>query len=1236
MAKAKTIDPAPQAATTATGRLAGKVALVTGAAGNLGGYIVRHYLAEGATVVMTGRTEARLEAAAQAMREASGVDATRLATVILDGGNAQSVRDAVADVVRRFGQIDILVNNAGSAGPKQTIEQLPFDEEELAALQKRGANDTETVPAAMRNIFGVAWNLARTVAAAMPEGGSIINVSTIFSRTPYYARAAYVVPKAAMNAWSRELSLELGPRGIRVNLVFPGPIESERIRTVFAAMDKARGDEDGTTANTFFDMMSLERSTGGAPKAKTFPVPDDIATTCVFLGSDESAAYNGHDFEVTHGMTVRKEERATYLARPTMRSMDGAGLAILIVAGENWEEALEIARIQINCGTSVLLGVPRQADVAIAQARAKAEGIGPESGGALTIVRFNRTEPASIEAALADYTESKTPITGAIFLPVFGPGEFGGRLVDAEDDMIDTFMDVELVGAMALARTLSRYWKRHGSLLQAPRFIFMSNASDGKDNVYANVLRAAIEQLIRIWRDESEIDVAHGRRRQGEWGNQIVRFTNAESECTRFAAGHAARVLIKESKIAEVTLYVPRSIGEATGARKAMAGFSENITGLHLGKVALITGGSAGIGGQVARLLALAGGKVMMVARRESELAVARARIVSELEDIGFAGVERRVQTMAGMDVSNLDSLKAAVDATIKAFGRIDYLINNAGVAGAEEMVVDMSVDAWNYTLDANLISNFVLMHHVVPLMKAQGSGYVLNVSSYFGGEKYLAVAYPNRADYAASKSGQRAMVESMARHLGPEVQFNAIAPGPVDGDRLSGTGGKPGLFERRGKLILANKRLNAIHAAAVKSLRRGVRVEALLSRLSRNDTVRMSHDTNNPREIRELALACAREGDGVCTWDRYLMTPDIAAKLVSRLRGAGYFLDSPEWGARPATPEADRDWLLKTPPEDQPFLPADKIAVEAKKVGTGVLSQLFLGKMPTETDVAQATVFFLADRAVSGETFMPSGGLSVERSTTERELFGSPKQERLDQMRGRTVWMIGEHLTDYLAETARQFIADCHVARVVMMTGSEAGYTAVKDQLDDIENPPVEYVALDGGVEAAMDEAIRRWGHPTTIVSTPMQALPTRLFATDALLTPEEFRGLVKDNLTNHFRVARKASLYDDCQLVLVSPDVPMGDKSPAFALANFIKTTLHSFTATLAVENERLVHGAPVNQINLTRRVRSEEPRDLDEHLEEVKRFARAVLLVGTPLPDAEDSRYRARIYRGMSMTV
>ena len=95
-------------------------------------------------------------------------------------------------------------------------------------------------------------------------------------------------------------------------------------------------------------------------------------------------------------------------------------------------------------------------------------------------------------------------------------------------------------------------------------------------------------------------------------------------------------------------------------------------------------------------------------------------------------------------------------------------------------------------------------------------------------------------------------------------------------------------------------------------------------------------------------------------------------------------------------------------------------------------------------------------------------------------------------------------------------------------------------------------------------------------------------------------------------------------------------GSRAPAFALANFFKTSLHAFTATLAVECERLVHDTPVNQINLTRRVKSEEPRDDAERAEESKRFARAIILAGAPLPDAEDSRYRARIYRGMAITV
>jgi len=694
-----------------------------------------------------------------------------------------------------------------------------------------------------------------------------------------------------------------------------------------------------------------------------------------------------------------------------------------------------------------------------------------------------------------------------------------------------------------------------------------------------------MEELIRVWREESEVDVKLGRRRFPEWGNPIIRSDNTEAGNLPFTAGHTARLLFKEQRIRQVNLYLPTRIVEASGARRAAVGFTENLAGLRIGNVALITGGSAGIG---------------------------------ELEDTGCSQAERRVGVLPGVDVGQLHTLKPAVEATLAAFGRIDYLINNAGVAGAEDMVVDMDPAAWTATLDANPVSNYTLMHAVLPLMKKQGGGYALNVSSYFGGEKYLAVAYPNRSDYAVSKSGQRAMVETMARLLGPEVQINAIAPGPVEGERLKGTGSRPGLFERRGKLLLENRRLNAVHGAVDKAMRRGVGVEALLSQLATNDVAAIAMGADAPNELRTLALAAHKNRGDDCSWGSCLLSANIATRLMGRLRLGGCFLGSPEWQSRSA-----QGWFARVPPDDLPYPPPHTVQEEAAKVKNGVLSLLHLGKMPTETEtemalalaLALATVCFLADRAVTGETFMPSGGLTLERSITERELFGSAKRERLDMMRG----------------------------RVVLLTRTAQGSAALRAALREVPPDLLRMAEIGDDIEGGIDAALARHGHPTTVVSTPFAPLPDILFpAADApdgpALSPDDFRQMVHDNLTHQFRVARKASLIDGNQLVLVSPDVPVGsDKSGAgFALANFIKTTMHSFTATLAVENERLVHDVPVNQINLTSRARGEEPRNAAEHLEEVKRFGRAVLLASTPLPDAEDSRYRSRIYRGMAITV
>ena len=269
-------------ATIPAGRLTGKVALITGAAGNLGSEIVRHYLRQGAVVVLSGRTRARLEVAREAALADTGVPPSQADTVVMDGADPASVRAGMADLVARHGRLDILVNNAGSAGPRQPLEKVPLTDDELAQLRAAGSADTETLAQATRNILGVSWNMLRAAAPALAEGASVINVSTIFSRTNYYGRTAYVVPKAALNSLSRLMSEELGARGIRVNTVLPGPIKSERIRSVFATMDQLKGAEPGTTANDYFDLMTLQRAIGDQALQKDYPVRATSPTSASF------------------------------------------------------------------------------------------------------------------------------------------------------------------------------------------------------------------------------------------------------------------------------------------------------------------------------------------------------------------------------------------------------------------------------------------------------------------------------------------------------------------------------------------------------------------------------------------------------------------------------------------------------------------------------------------------------------------------------------------------------------------------------------------------------------------------------------------------------------------------------------------------------------------------------------------------------------------------------------------
>jgi malonyl-CoA reductase/3-hydroxypropionate dehydrogenase (NADP+) len=1204
------------------------VAIITGGAGNIGRTITRRYLEEGATVVVVDLFEQPLQEFRQELIEQDSFPAERVLTSQMDGGDIHAVRSSIADIIGQTGRIDILVNNAGSPGPRQRLADIPMSSDELKPPDK------ETLHQAIGNLLGVIWHPVRAAAPHMQPGSSIINVSTIFSRTDYYGRTAYVVPKAAVNSLSRSMARELGQRGIRVNTIYPGPIDSERIRSVFQSMDNLKGLSEGSTAQEFFDIMALSRPNEAGELARGFPKTLDIANTMVFLGSDESAAFAGHSFEVTHGMDVPAESRTTFVSRPGLRNVDASGKVVLICAGDQVDDALNLTNILQSRNADVMLSFRDRTAMAQAEnafqemRRANASYTPPP------LLYLNPLEPQGADATLNQVIDATGGPHYALILPAhnYSGDDAPTTLAEASDEVVSRFLEDEIVGSVALASQLQRHWQQHAGTFPpgTPRVLFMSNGDDGKANLFNDMLRCAIEQLIRIWRHESKLDAnTHGYR--PIWANQIIRYNTREAANLDFAGSWATKLINSDRQIDEINLYLPEQITVATGVRRPSFGWAESLFGLHLGKVALITGGSAGIGGEIGRLLALSGAQVLLAARGAAQLEQVRATIVDELEEAGYTNPERRVQIMANVDVADEESLQKLANTALDTYGRVDYLINNAGISGEEEMVIDIALNGWKRTLNANLISNYSLIRKIAPSMKARGSGYILNVSSYFGGEKYVAIPYPNRADYAVSKAGQRAMAEAWARFLGPEIQINGLAPGPVDGIRLRGTGERPGLFKRRARLIMENRRLNDLHAALVESQRStDWNVDSLMPLVMQNNVEALRQDVTLPGPLRKLVENIWEKSSPEASSRTHLLNESIAQKLIARLERGGYL------------PREDNAYTLSRQPAE-PFFANDLIEKEARKVGDGIKSMLFLNRMPTEFDVALATVHYLADTNVSGETFHPSGGLRFERTVTEGELFGKASPAAIGRLRGTTVYLIGEHLQTHLSALARSYLNECDVARVVLLTETEEAANTMKAAFPEQSSAGrLKTMATHGKIEESLDRAYAEFGRPGPVVCTPFRPLPVRSLVGstsgewDNVLSEAEFAELIEYNLTHHFRVAQKISLVDGAQLVLVTQSTTSKSTAEEYALANFIKTSLHAFTATLGVESERVVHNVPVNQVDLARRARTEEPRNTDEEAEELLRFVNAVLLTSAPQTDAKESRYRSRIYRGNAITV
>lgn len=186
------------------------------------------------------------------------------------------------------------------------------------------------------------------------------------------------------------------------------------------------------------------------------------------------------------------------------------------------------------------------------------------------------------------------------------------------------------------------------------------------------------------------------------------------------------------------------------------------------GKVALITGGGTGLGAAFTKRFVEEGAKVVITGRRK------------ELLDKVAAGLPAGSVLAFQGDVSDVESAKAMVDATIKFGGKIDVLVNNAGIdpSGA---VVELPVEQWQKVIGINLTGPFLMMKAAIPEMIKNGGGSIVNIASLAGLR-----CIPAMPAYSASKSGLIGLSQATALDYGAQkIRVNVVAPGPIRTEML-------------------------------------------------------------------------------------------------------------------------------------------------------------------------------------------------------------------------------------------------------------------------------------------------------------------------------------------------------------------------------------------------------------------------------------------------------------------